>query len=177
MAEIVYYVAASLDGYIATPDGGVGWLSRFEGAGEDYGYAAFYASVNAILLGSRTYEQVLTFGSWPYPGLPCWVFSRRRIEGGPPEVTVTAQSPAEVVAELEARRLGRAWLVGGGKIAASFRAQGLISEYIISVIPVILGAGLPLFGAPGPEENLRLAETTPYRSGVVQLRYLREDAA
>ena len=68
MPEVVYYVATSLDGYIATPEGSVDWLSTFEGTEEDYGYAEFYSTVDALLLGSRTYEQNLAFGEWAYCG-------------------------------------------------------------------------------------------------------------
>jgi len=171
--EVVYYVAASLDGYIATPDGGVAWLAPFESSDEDYGYNQFYASTDAVLLGSRTYKQCLGFDSWPYPGKPCWVFSTRRLKAGAAGVTVTARSPAKVVAELNAGGYRRAWLVGGGKLAASFRAKGLITEYVVSVIPVVLGAGIPLFASRGPKESLALAESKPYPSGLVQLRYRR----
>jgi dihydrofolate reductase len=191
MSEIVYYVATSLDGYIATPDGGIAWLAPFEATGEDYGYAAFYASVDALLLGSRTYEQVVTFGPWPYPGKPCWVFSRQSLAPTQPEVTVTAGSPREAAAELEARGIHRAWLVGGGQLAAAFRAEALITEYIVSIIPVILGAGIPLFAAPLPDflgsweaskilpagEALTLVEEEAFRNGVVQLRYLTATVA
>ncbi len=174
MPEVVYYVAASLDGYIATSDGGIEWLSPFEGKGEDYGYAAFYASIDAVLLGRRTYAQCLTFGEWPYPGKPCWVFSHGRIKINEPGVTLTNQDPHQMVSELHARKLQRAWLVGGGELAGSFRREGFISEYIVSVVPVILGAGIPLFASGRPQEVLRLVETNAYRSGIVQLRYLRE---
>ena len=74
--EIIYYVAASLDGLIATPDGGIDWLKPFEGGAEDYGYGEFYASIEAVLLGRATYETALRFPEWPYPGKPYWVFSR-----------------------------------------------------------------------------------------------------
>jgi dihydrofolate reductase len=184
--EIVYYVAASLDGYIATPDGGIAWLESFEGTGEDYGYAAFYASVEALLLGSRTYEQVLTFGWWPYAGKPCWVFSRRPLEAARPDLIVSSRGPREVALELEARGIRRAWLVGGGQLAAAFQAEELITEYIVSIIPTILGAGIPLFGVPAPDrralparslisvaEPLALAGHNVYANGVVQLRYAR----
>jgi dihydrofolate reductase len=186
MPELIYYVAASLDGFIATPDGGIGWLAPFEATGEDYGYAAFYASIDALLLGSRTYEQALGFDPWPYPGKPCWVFSRRPQNRARPEVVVTAQSPGAVASDLDARGIRRAWLVGGGQLAGAFRAEGLIGEYILAVIPVILGAGIPLFGAPAPDlpvlpeasqlsmpvEALNLIEHKVYSNGVVQLRYV-----
>ena len=147
--EIVYYVAASLDGFIATPDGGVEWLAPWEGSGQDYGYAAFLSSVDGLVLGSRTYEQALTFGSWPYGGKRAWVLSSRRLDAVPGAV-VTDGTPNDVVAEMAALGLRRVWLVGGGAIAGAFRAEGLISEYIVSVMPVILGGGVPLFRGPGP---------------------------
>jgi len=89
-------------------------------------------------------------------------------------VTLTNQDPRETMSELQARKLQRAWLVGGGELAGSFRREGFISEYIISVVPVILGAGIPLFASGRPQEVLRLVETNAYPSGIVQLRYLRE---
>jgi dihydrofolate reductase len=174
LPEVVYYVAGSLDGYIATPDGDVKWLSTFEGGSEDYGYAQFYASVDSVLLGRKTYEQSLTFGEWPYPGKPCWVFSKQRLDVTEPGVMRTKESPRKVVRELEARGLRRAWLVGGGALAGSFRAEGLTTEYIISVIPIVLGAGVRMFGEDGSPEKLTLVESKRYPSGIVQLRYVKE---
>jgi dihydrofolate reductase len=160
--EIVYYVASSLDGFIATPDGGIDWLKPFEGGAEDYGYGEFYASVEAVLIGRKTYEQCLQFPEWPYAGKPYWVFS-----------TANGNTPAKVAAEMGSRGIRRAWLVGGGKLAAAFRAEGLITEHIVSVIPVLLGSGIPLFDGPAPLEALRLAGAKTYETGIVQLRYLR----
>ena len=173
MPEVVYYVATSLDGYIATPEGSVDWLSTFEGTEEDYGYAEFYSTVDALLLGSRTYEQSLAFGEWAYRGKPCWVFSGRSLTPLEPNMTVTSACPVDVLSELEARSLRRAWLVGGGTLAASFRKHGFITEYIVSVIPIILGGGIPLFGGSGPRENMQLLQSRPYPNGVTQLRYAR----
>ena len=170
MSEVVYYVAASLDAYIATPEGGVEWLPPIEAAGEDYGYSEFYKSIDAVLMGSRTYEQLR---EWPYPGKPGWVFSQRPLTIAQPQITLTTQSPLQIITELQARGLRRAWLVGGGALAASFRAAGLITEYIISIIPVILGAGIPLFTSSGPRENLQLVESKSYANGLIQLRYVR----
>jgi dihydrofolate reductase len=174
MVEIVYYVASSLDGYIATTDGGVEWLPAIESTGEDYGYYAFYASIDALLMGSHTYEQVLRHGRWPYSGKPCWVFSRRQLQVAQAEIILTSQSPRDIVAELHTRRLHRVWLVGGGELAESFRAQGLITEYVIGVIPTILGAGIPLFASPGPREQLKLIECKAFPRGEVLLRYLQD---
>ena len=173
MLAVVYYVAASVDGYIASPDGGIDWLSAVEVPGEDYGYAEFYRSVDALLLGRHTYEQILSFSEWPYPDKPCWVLSSKPLPASQAGITVTADTPDEVLTELKAQGLKRIWLVGGGLLAGAFRAEGLITEYIISIIPIVLGAGIPLFGGVGPEERLKLVESTSYSSGLVQQRYLR----
>ena len=130
-------------------------------------------SVGAVLLGGRPYEQVMTFGEWPYPGKPAWVFSSRALEVAGPDTIVTGASPSQVVSGLETRGIRRAWLVGGGRLAASFRAADLITEYIVSTIAVILGSGIPLFGAPGPQQRLRLVGTTSYPNGLVQSRSCR----
>lgn len=169
--EVVYYVAASADGYIATSDGGIGWLQAFETPGEDYGYTAFYASVDVLFMGSRTYRQCQRFGRWPYADKPVWVFSERPLEGTPPGVSVTAQSPAELVHSLESGWLRRAWLVGGGALAGSFVAAGLVTEYIVSVMPVLLGDGIPLLGGASLKEELELTEARRCANGVMQLRY------
>jgi dihydrofolate reductase len=175
MPEVVYYVAMSLDGYIATPDGGVDWLPTFNASDGDYGYSKFYASIDALLMGSRTYEQSLTFGGWPYEGMPCWVFSHRPLDAAQAEVTITNSTPKEVIAELNERDLHRAWLVGGAALATSFRSAGLISEYVVSVIPTILGDGIPLFDTGGPSEKLALAESKQFSGGLVQLRYVKSN--
>jgi dihydrofolate reductase len=170
--EIVYYVASSLDGFIATPDGGIEWLKPFEGGGEDYGYAEFYASVDCVLLGRKTYEQCLQFPDWPYHGKPCWIFSRSISDMSEAAVRFSAGPPSTATKQMEAEGCRRAWLVGGGKLAAAFRAERLITEYIVSLVPLILGAGIPLFSAQGRTESLRLMNLRPYANGVLQLRYL-----
>jgi dihydrofolate reductase len=151
----------------------------FEGGAEDYGYAEFYASVDAVLLGRKTrsrirfYEQCLAFPEWPYPGKRCWIFSRSLSDMSEAAVRFIGESPSRAVKRIAAEGVRRAWLVGGGKLAAAFRAEGLVTEYIVSVIPVLLGAGIPLFDGRAPRSApLRLLETKRYESGIVQLRYL-----
>ena len=174
MLEIVYYVASSLDGYIATEDGSVEWLSSFHITGEDHGAAELGASSDALLLGSHTYEFALKLGQWPSPDKPSWVFTQRKLRVLHPSITLTSQTPREVVALLASRGFRRAWLMGGGKLAASFHGDRLISRYIISVFPVILGSGIPLFAAHSARPDaLRLVGATPFESGIVQLSYER----
>jgi len=178
LPEIVYYVAASLDAYIATDDGGVDWLTPFQSTREDHGAGDLYSSVDALLMGSHTYEFALQLGHWPAPDKPSWVFTHRDLRVLHPSITLTSQTPAEVVELLRTRGVRRAWLMGGGKLATSFRSAGLISHFIISVFPVILGAGIPLFAPTvSPEDRLRFIEAKPFPDGIVQLSYERSPNA
>lgn len=171
MPDVVYYAACSLDGYIATADGGVDWLEPFQAGGEDYGFAEFYSSVDALVMGSRTYEFALKHGPWQAPDKPSWIFTHRDLPVAHPSVTLTADDPGEVIEALGTRGLKRVWLMGGGELAASFRARGLISRYTIAVVPIVLGAGIPLFATASRQDPLRLIETKPYPNGLVQLSY------
>ena len=175
MLEIVYCVASSLDSYIATANGGVDWLTRFHAAGEDHAAGELQASVGALLLGSHTYEFALELGQWPSPDKPSWVFTHRDLRVLHPSITLTTQTPAEIAGLLESTGVRRAWLMGGGQLAASFHSAGLISRYVISIFPVLLGSGVPLF-APNTarEDSLRLTEAKPFSSGIVQLTYDRK---
>ncbi len=169
MGKIVYYVAASLDGYIADADGGVGWLP--EGDPDDYGYSDFYAGVDALVMGRRTYDQVLTFGEWPYAGKPTYVFTSNPPADNPHGVEFVGASPTEFAQSVAARYSGAVWLVGGANLAEQFRSAGLIDEYLVFVIPVILGRGVPLFGGDAPPTSLRLESAQTYDDGFVMLRY------
>ncbi len=169
MSQIAYYVAASLDGYIADADGGVGWLP--EGDGDDYGYSEFYAGVDALLIGRRTYDQVLGFGQWPYAGKPAYVFTSHPPDDNPYGVEFVRADPVDFAREIASQYDGTVWLVGGGNLAEQFRRAGLIDEYLIFVMPVALGRGVPLFGGDAPPTTLTLSETHAYDDGVVMLRY------
>jgi len=173
MLEIVYYAAASLDGFIATPDGAVDWLPPIEAEGEDYGYYDFYASVDAVLMGSTTYEHMMHQAPWPYAGKPCWVFSKQRryAKSSSADVTFTAAPPERIVEEVAGLGLKRAWIVGGGKLAASFRERGLITSYGLCIVPTILGDGIPLLAPRGQPDKLMLSGCQTYPDGVVMLWY------
>lgn len=169
--EVVYYVASSVDGFLATEDGGVDWLNPFQEGGEDYGFAEFYQSVDALVLGSGTYEVSIELGPWPAPDKPSWVFTNRELTVAHPSIALTAVSPRALLEELSATEIKRIWLMGGGKLATAFRSEGLIAQYLISVIPVLLGGGIPLFAHAPQLDSLRLTGTRSYQSGIVQLSY------
>jgi dihydrofolate reductase len=169
MPEVVYYAACSLDGYIATKDGSVEWLDAFRGSGAES--AELYASVDGLLLGSRTYEFALKLGRWPAADKPSWVFTRRDLLVLHPSITMTSEDPTLLVCALGERGLERLWLMGGGRLATSFRERRLITEYVIRVLPVILGDGIPLFAATPRQELLQLVKAKSDPNGVVRLNY------
>src|SRR6184192_935638 len=172
MPQVIYYVASSLDGYIASADGSVEWLRPFQAQREDHGATALHASVDALLLGSHTYEFALQLGQWPTPDKPSWVFTKRDLRILHPSITLTSQSPSEVVADLTKRGFRKVWLMGGGKLAASFHVDGLISKYIIAIFPVLLGSGIPLLATHScPQETLSFVSAESFKSGIVQLTY------
>jgi len=166
------FIATSLDGCIARPDGGIDWLDPFTTPGEDYGYAAFSASIDTHLLGRATYDTVLRFPEWPFAGRRVAVWSRR---GGEPRhgETFVSGPPAEVAERLHAAGARRVYVDGGTTISA-FLAADLVDDLTISLIPRVLGAGIRLFQPPLPDVGLRLVEAKPYPNGLVQLRYRRD---
>lgn len=171
MLRVTLYIAASLDGFIARPTGSIDWLNTVEVSGEDYGYSAFLETTDVILMGRVTYEQVLTFGEWPYADKKTVVFTRSSAPAPHPGVTFT-QAPVEtVLAELEGQGHQHAWLVGGGQLIQHFWQAGRIDGWQISWIPLLLGEGLPLFPVPGRELRLRCVRTRAFDSGLVQTIY------
>lgn len=170
-ATLIYYVASSLDGYIARPDGSVDWLDAFDGHDDDHGYSAFYAGIDGLLMGRGTYLQCLDFGDWPYPDKPAIVLTRaNQLPLASPQVELQHCPPSEALANLESRGCQRIWLVGGGSLAGNCLAADLLDEVIVSIIPHLLGAGIPLFGI-GLERRLQLLEQRSFPSGIVQVRY------
>ena len=170
--DLIYYVAMSLDGYIATRSGDVDWLPVPEAEGEDFGFGDFFNSIDALILGRNTYEKVLELGEWHYAGKPCWVMTQQPLTPSQPDVLVTDRSPQEVFAEIRDRGYQRVWLVGGGQLATAFRSAGLITHYAIALIPILLGDGIPLF-APAPVQTpLTLIDQRTFPGGILMLHYI-----
>lgn len=166
------YIAMSLDGYIAPPDGSVDWLEPF--FDEDYGYESFIQEISCAVMGRVTYEQVLDFGEWPYPDRDVYVLSRSAIDGLPARAFAWSGPPADLVGTLGAQDLaGDCWLIGGGQTIREFEKAGAIDEYEVFVMPTFLGAGIPLFPSPFPAGHLRLASVSAWENGVVRLLYGR----
>lgn len=169
MRRVKLFIATSLDGYIARADGRVDWL--FTDA--DYGYAAFYDSVDAVIMGRRTYDDALGFGPYPYADKAGYVFSHSRPAASSEHVSFVSERPAALVASLRGEAGRDIWLVGGASLTASFLDNDLVDDFIVSVHPILLGSGIPLFPRQGRELSLALAGVTSFDSGLVQLRYER----
>ncbi|MFQ5611648.1 MAG: dihydrofolate reductase family protein [Anaerolineae bacterium] len=173
MRDIILFIAASLDGFIARPDGSVDWLFT-DG---DYGYQAFYDSIDVVLMGRKTYEQTLEFGAYPFSDKKGYVFSRSPDVQAAEGVEVVAEDPASLAWHLKSTPGKNIWLVGGLEIISIFIKAGLIDEYVISVHPVILGDGIPLFPTGIAAVQLDLVGVKFFDSGLVQLTYRTRPAA
>lgn len=170
--KVSYYVACTLDGFIADTDGGVDWLGPFMASGEDYGYSEFIASVDALVMGRGTYEKVRSFGAWPYGDLPCLVLTHRELVPIAPTVRTCGGEPSTVVGELREGHYEHAWLVGGAAVAGNFFDAGYVDELIITLVPVFLGRGIPLLlHTADPTRKLDLVETTRWANDLVTLHY------
>lgn len=163
------FVAVSLDGCIARADGGIDWLESVEVPGEDYGIAAFYASVDALVLGRNSYDKALSFPEWPYAGMRCVVLTHRPL--APRHGETAYGGPLEPLFERLAREGVRHVYLDGGNAIQQGLAAGLVDELTVSILPHVLGGGIRLFALEGPEIAMRLEASRSWPSGLVQLRY------
>lgn len=178
MIEIVVYIATSKDGYIADENGSVDWLpqSLVETGGQDYGYHEFYDSVDALVIGRKTYEQILGFGDWPYAGKPSYIFTRKSIESSNKEIEVVSDDIQGFIHNLENRNIKKLWMVGGAELIEAFYTQGRIDEFIVTVFPNVLKNGIPLKtlrNALQKDELIKM-HSTDFGDGVLQDHYIRK---
>jgi dihydrofolate reductase len=190
MSKTQYYCAASLDGYIAEADDSLGWLLNYEGSfegdgvepgprGEGGAYERFYQGVGALVSGATTYEFVLDQlaggGEWPYRGKPWWVLSSRDLpvpEGEEVDVRIVNAKVADLYDEMITVAGERnLWIVGGGNVASQFADAGLLDEVLVTVVPVVLGEGKPVFDHRLPGGAMQLMGTRAFSSGLVELSY------
>jgi dihydrofolate reductase len=168
--EVILYITASLDGYIADVNGGVGWLAGAEDG--DYGYPALLRSVDTVLQGSRTYLDSLGLVDHdPYEGMRNYVFSSRHDLPDNPGVTVVRENPVEFVRALKEREGERIWLIGGGLLASALLDAGLVDEIDLFIQPVLLGDGIGLWHTLAGAKSLRLVGTRAWPAELVELNY------
>ena len=175
MTKVIVYIATSQDGYIADEKGSVDWLPQTEEetGGEDYGYHAFYDSIDAIAIGRKTYDQILGFGDWPYPGKISYIFSRFPQETQRSDIQFVSESIPDFMQVLEEKKVKNLWMVGGSELIEAFYDTGFVDEFIVTVFPKLLKAGIPfktLQNALKADELIR-EKSMDYGSGVYQEHY------
>ena len=176
------FIAVSLDGFIARPNGSIDWLDQANTLipeGEDLGFRDFMDKTDAMIMGRLTYEKALSFSEWPYADKMVFVMSHKGIkipEALSESVISSSEAPADLLNWLALRGVRQVY-VDGGLTIQSFLREGLISEMTITTIPVLLGSGKPLFGSLDKDIKLMHIFTKPYSFGFVQSRYEVVNAA
>jgi dihydrofolate reductase len=175
MRPVRYNVAASLDGYIAGPAGEFDWIPM----DSSVDFAALFAKVDTVLLGRRSYEVVREGGSAPWaPGTRVYVVSRTMRPEDHPDLTIIGEDVGGVVSALRAEAGdGEIWLFGGGALFRSLLVEGQVDTVEVTVVPILLGGGVPLVQPGAPRTLLRLTGTRTYPSGMVSLSYAVEHPA
>ncbi len=169
LPEAIVYIATSLDGFIATKDHGLAWLDMVKVEGEDYGYEKFMSSIDALVIGRKTYDLVGGFDAWPFEGKKVVVLTHRPIK--PIRDESTASGPLLPIFEkLGIEGVKRVYLDGGQAIRTGLK-EGIVKEITISMIPILLGSGIPLFSSIGIQIPLKVVGAKQFPSGLVQLNY------
>lgn len=168
------YIAASLDGFIARENGDLDWLPQPGDTTEDYGYHAFMDTVDALVMGRATFEKVLSFGvDWPYGDKPVIVLSRSDY-AIPDDLPETVESLTGELTDIISGLLQRGFehiYLDGGVTVQNFLRAGLVDRFILTIIPVLIGKGKPLFGSLPEDVNLKLVDHQSWPSGLLQVTY------
>lgn len=168
------YIAASIDGFIAKPDGDIEWLDRFSTSElNGLSFNDFMSTVDTLVMGRNTFDKVLSFEHWPYEAIPVVVLTSRKLvipEYLQSKVRVESGSPDKLLSKLESEGKRHLYIDGGNTIQRFLQAR-LIHEMTITWVPLLLGKGISLFDSFGTEIPLRLIATTTSKNGFVQVRY------
>jgi dihydrofolate reductase len=177
MRKICLFIATSLDGYIARNSGEIDWLFT----DQDYGYSEFFAQIDTVIMGRKTYEQVLSFGEYPYAGKQSFVFSKtlqgksslaKEASAKQCYVEFVGANLVDFITTLRQSDGRDIWLVGGSEIVHFFMQNNFVDELIISIHPIVLGSGIPLFSHDLHFETLlELKQVKAFDSGLVQIAY------
>lgn len=174
--RVSVYLGVSLDLRIARDDGRLDWLERFnDPAVGDYGYAAFMETVDTLVMGRSTFDTVLGFGAWPFGAKRVVVFTNRPLATNP-GVETSSGPLTTALEELHARGARHVYL-DGGRLVQQGLAEGIVDALTLSIVPLVLGSGRPLFTNGLPELSLQLVGSQAFATGLVQLRYQRVGAA
>jgi len=177
MPQIQLFIAHSLDGFIARENGALDWLeNRPNPKGLDHGYASFLEEIDSILIGRATYEEILGFGvDWPYPNCKTYVFTQQKdFRPSTANTQVLHTISHKAIADVKAAATKNIWALGGGKLITALLNLGAVDEMTLTVIPVILGKGIPLFPNNPLETELELIEAQSFETGAVNLKYAKK---
>lgn len=172
-AQIRVFIAQSLDGFIAAPGDDLSWLPT-PLPGQDYGYAEHMKETAAILMGRATYDVVAAFDPWPYGETPVFVATNRPLDAPQDIVRAVSGDPLDLIAAVQAEVGEGGIYVDGGVLIRSILDAGLVDELTISVVPVVLGSGTPLFAGALRRHELELISAEAFDDGLVQLKYVVE---
>jgi dihydrofolate reductase len=171
--KVILYIAMSLDGFIAKPDGDISFLSEVELEGEDYGYSAYLETVDAVILGRKTYEKILSMGiDKPYGEREIFVLTHNP-KPGTNKLTYYSGSLPKLISSLKSKSGKNIYCDGGAETVQRLLQDDLIDEFFISIIPILLGDGISLFNKRFQEQKLQLITSKSFEKGLVQLHYLR----
>lgn len=176
MNKIILYVATSEDGFIADKNGGVDWLPQPKDDGdlEAFGYKKLMKRIDTILMGSKSFKQIIGFGDWSWQDKQTYVFSQQTLDGPLPCITITHDEPVEFMGNMKDRNSNKdIWLLGGAELAKSFARNGLIDEVILTIVPQILGEGISL---DLDFDNFDLINENFLRDGIIQKLYLKKSS-
>lgn len=174
MRKIKLYIAASIDGFIARPDGDLDWLTGYPNPSKtDYGYKDFYSSIDTVIMGGRTYHDILSMDvAWPYKYKVTYVVTHNPAKiSSKEDIRFITENIIETIITLKEKDGHDIWLVGGGQLISMLLNHDLIDEMIITTIPTILGRGISLFPNNPKESNWELVESKAYENGVTQIEY------
>jgi len=177
MRKVIIYVASSLNGFIAKPDGDVDWLHNIPNPDKlDYGYADFYESIDTTLMGNKTYQKVLSFGiDFPYTGKANYVFTRNNELKKDENVQFISSGITDFVKRLKNENGKDIWLIGGGEINSLLLNAGLVDELRLFLMPYIFGKGVTLFGDELEGMEMILDRQKAYSNNVLECIYKFRD--
>lgn len=179
MHQFKLFIATSIDGFIAREDGSIDWLDSIPHAENvDYGYSEFMSKIDTVIMGRKTYEDVIGFDvEWPYNDYTCYIVSGSgKVDITTPKTHLISDLSETSLQHIKNQSNKDIWVIGGGELIAGFLNQGLIDSMLISIIPVVLGKGRPLFNN-GLETSFKLISTEAFESGIVNLIYARSQTA
>lgn len=174
MSKTILYIATTLDGKIARKDGSLDWLYALPNPNQtDYGYKQFLSTIGANIMGKNTYKEILGFGvDWPYTGMNSYVVTTDKdFKSTTMDTFITSSNLTDFVNDLKEKTEKDIWLIGGGRLIASFLDKELLDRMILTLIPTTIGSGIPLFPEIEKEAIWTLSNVERFETGVVNLTY------